>query len=232
MFEKCGGGCEQCTVVHKTPFHQLEGSMLERASDTGRTLTFARGESIFHFDDDAHHFFCVQSGRVQLFRSNPQREQSFAIVGASQWVGFRDALLRAPYRHSARCLTETTVCKFHRSLIDELMRGSAGFAAEMARLMADEWAQSEHQSYNLGSRRVMERLADFLIGSTDTPMSVRETEVELPVTRETLATLLGTTTESVIRALSDLQARGWIKLNRRHVSLLRLEELQRLVVES
>jgi CRP/FNR family transcriptional regulator len=57
-------------------------------------------------------------------------------------------------------------------------------------------------------------------------------DFDFPLTRETLASLMGTTTESVIRTLSDFRSRGWIDYHDGKISLSNERELEKLVVES
>ena len=208
-----------------------------------RTYTFTRGETVFGLGDEATHFYCVRSGRLQIYRSSPYREQSFKIAKAGDWLGYRDVLTGGQHQHGVRCLSEATVCKFPRSVLEECMTASPEFARSLVSDLAGGWVESEHQSYNLGSRKIMERLADYLLnlneqmearndenGGTDEHPA--RPEVDFFLTREMLATLLGTTTESVIRTLSDFKARGWIDLNRSKVTLTNEKELARLVAES
>ena len=105
------------------------------------------------------------------------------------------------------------------------------FSSSIIRDLAGGWVASERQSYNLGVRKNMERLADFLL-SLHSDAGNPETEIEFPLTRETLATLIGTTTESVIRTLSDFRARGWIEYTSGKIRLRNIGELRRLVIES
>lgn len=238
------GNCNSCQVRSMCAFKTLPADAIERMSDQKRTYTFTRGETVFGLGDEATHFYCVRSGRLQVYRSSPCREQSFKIATAGDWMGYRDALNGGSYQHGVRCLSEATVCKFPRSVLEDCMAASPDFARSLINDLAGGWVESEHQSYNLGSRKIMERLADYLLnlneqrtvrndedGDLD-PSLAPVSEVDFFLTREMLATLLGTTTESVIRTLSDFKARGWINLNRSKVTLTNEKELARLVAES
>jgi CRP/FNR family transcriptional regulator len=236
-------------------FEKLSQNVIDRISENKRTLSFARGETIFGLGDQAGHFYCVRTGRVQIYRSSPYREQSFKIASTGDWVGHRDALYGGGYQHGARCLTDVTVCKFSRSVLEECLATNPDFSRAIVADLASGWVDSENQSYNLGSRKIMERLADYLLtlkaqlspetdhngahvsqadfGGRERELAPQnEVQMDFFLTREMLATLLGTTTESVIRTLSDFKARGWIDLNRSKVTLTNEKELARLVAES
>ncbi|MEQ9366448.1 MAG: cyclic nucleotide-binding domain-containing protein, partial [Leptospirales bacterium] len=115
------GDCSTCQVRPLCTFKSLSADVVERLSEHKRTYTFTRGETVFGLGDEATHFYCVRSGRLQVYRSSPCREQSFKIAKAGDWMGYRDALSGGVYQHGVRCLSEATVCKFPRSVLDECM---------------------------------------------------------------------------------------------------------------
>lgn len=255
--------CKSCEVHQTCSFNKLPEALLDRISEKKRTQQFARGETIFGIGDDANHFYCVRKGTLQIYRSSQYREHSFQIAESGDWIGYRDVLAGGEYQHGARCLSETSVCKFPRSALEDCLRESPEFSRELMAQMATGWVQSEQQSYNLGSRKLMERVADYLLslkaanaeddvadsgitalasggeqaapGGTRTGHSTANADrpaVDVRITREMLATLLGTTTESVIRTLSDFKSRGWIELDGRKVTLSDEAALERLVADS
>ncbi len=236
MFQSNNIYCLECDAYRDSLFHSVPDKEMEHIHSCKHTLNYQKGEIIFHSNADSSSFYCIMRGSVQLFRSSPTREQSFAIVGSGTWIGYRDALAGIPFQHSARCLSTTTVCRVGREILHEFMNRYPAFTAAIVKDVAEGWVEAERQSYNLGARKTIERLADFLLGlKTDlTPEgeSQEAVEIEFPLTRETVATLIGTTTESVIRTLSDFKARGWIEFENGKIRLTNEKELHRLVSES
>lgn len=234
MFITKTSQCNQCKTLEKCCFHLISPKRLNEIALKKRNLTFARGETIFHIGDDAGFFYCILSGKIQLYRSNPYREQTFSILGKNEWVGHRDVIAGGEYKHNARCLAETTVCKIPADILFETMKAEPQFGLQVASNLANSWIGSEHQSYNLGARKVMERLADFLLqypGEGEVPDAANR-EIDLSMTREMLATLMGTTTESVIRTLSQFKSRGWIRMSKGKVRYINPQALANLVEEA
>ena len=233
MYSVKGSKCSECSLSVDCSVGRLPEDAHTELDDEKRTLVYEKGESIFHMGDDANYFYSVRSGSVQVFRNSPHREQSFSIVREGGWLGHRDALYGSTYCHGARVLKKATVCKFPRRLLLEWMDSHPTFTISVARELAGAWAESENQSYNLGARRIMERLADFLLNLRQEELTADgEEAAELPMTREVMATLMGTSTESVIRALSDFRARGWIDTRKGKIVFTNKSELARLVAES
>lgn len=242
MYAKKGIACQECSLKDACAFRGLSPESMEEIESHKITRAYARGETIFHQGDESSYFYCISSGSVQIFRNSPYREQSFAIVGEGDWLGFRDALTAEVYQHNARVLKAATVCRVPREKLQEILEHDPGFARELSIELAAGWRASEMQSYNLGARNIMERLADFLLGlrnqsDTRVPNLASKSdadfpEADLPLTREIIATLLGSSTESIIRALSDFKARGWIDTKKGKVVFRDEPALERILVES
>ena len=226
MFRTCGITCKDCESLFGNVLRDVPEKSLHYMNK--QNLTFQKGEIIFHAGDVSDTFYCVSAGRIQLYRANPIREQSFAVVNKGTLLGHRDMLAEIPHQHSARCLTESVVCKLGKNVLIEVMKNYPSFHAAIIKDLARGWVEAEHQSYNLGARKVMERMADFLLSQKNGGRQ----EIDFPLTRETVATIIGATTESVIRTLSDFKHRGWIEFHDGKIRLLKEQELERLVTES
>ena len=230
MYAEKGVSCSGCMQKGCCTFKKLRAEESEKLFSEKRTLVFEKGEALFHMGDFPRYFYCINSGRVQLYRSNPHREQSFTIL-TSGWLGHRDILAGDSYRHGARALCRTVVCKLHRDVLTECMVRNPEFSRELIGDLARGWVDSENQSYNLGARKTMERMADYIL-RLEKSGGENPSEVNFPLTREIVATLIGATTESVIRTLSDFKARGWIEMQKGKLLLNNEEALTRLVSES
>lgn len=233
--------CMECPIRRLSPFHAIPEREMERVHDCKITRTYQKGEIVYRNSEPSDFYYAIMEGSVQVYRQGGGREQSFAIAGPGSWIGYRDCLAQIPYQNSARALSRSLVCRINKDVLHDLIGKYPAFTAAIMNDMAMGWVESEHQSYNLGARKTIERLADFLLGlkndisarvveDPDTGNSV--VEVEFPLTRETVATLIGTTTESVIRSLSDFKARGWIEFQGSRMRLTNEEALYKLVRES
>jgi CRP/FNR family transcriptional regulator len=217
--------------MHETPFGTVPPSMLALVDEKKGTLNFKKGESIFHADDPAQAFYCISAGQVQLYRASRAKEQAFGVYGPGTWLGYRNALTGSAFDHSARCLTSVKVCKVDRAVLEGFSTRFPSFTKAIVRELASGWTESEKQVYNLGARNVKERLAEYLLSLRKDTLAESH-DFDFPLTRETLASLMGTTTESVIRTLSDFRSRGWIDYHDGKISLSNERELEKLVVES
>lgn len=216
--------CASCQSRDKSLFHCLENDFLEQISSVKEGNIFKKGTILFKAGEDATSFFCIKSGLVRTFRmSGHGKEQTFQIKTTGDWVGCRDAILSDVYYYTAVCMNDVLACSFPRSVIQELNRDEK-FQHELLVQMAKAWRDSENQIYSLGTKQIHSKLAEFLI--TFYKSNNSQPEITLSVTREIIASIIGTTTESVIRSLSDFKAREWIDIDKNKITFKNINALQ------
>lgn len=210
--------CQHCNIVHKSAFGALGESSIEELDKQKRSHTYKKGDFLFHKGENAHGYFCINSGTVRTFIVSANgKEQSFKIAGIGDWVGYRDCILGESFNHSAICLEDVHACYVSRELIETLLKDE-NFQKGLLKQIAKNWQDTENQVYSLGTKQIHSKLAELLV--TLYNASESKPEIELKITREVMASIIGTTTESVIRALSDFKVRDWISLDKNKIVIL------------
>ncbi|WP_108975733.1 Crp/Fnr family transcriptional regulator [Leptospira ryugenii] len=188
---------------------------------------FQKGEHLFHSGEPADGFYFIKSGLVRTFAHLPSgKEQTFALKNSGDWVGFRDCISESRFNHDAVAMEETHACFVASSLIETLVHDDASFQKEVFRQMAKEWREAEEQVVSLGTKQVHEKVAEILLVLNNAQGN--RGQVELKITRDILASLIGTKTETLVRALSDLKARDFIAIEKNKIDILNREALYSL----
>ncbi|MCX7999214.1 MAG: Crp/Fnr family transcriptional regulator [Leptospiraceae bacterium] len=221
--EEKAPACGTCNNFDSTLFRCLDKKELQQVNQNKDFSIFKKGAFLFKYGEKADKFYCIQSGLVRSFRtSSSGREQTFLIHGAGDWVGCRDLLVSEIYNHSAICMNDVEVCTVEKETFNKILENSS-FQAELLKQMAKSWKESENQIFSLGTKQIHSKLAEFLISMNQSNGNTNE--VTLSVTREIIASIIGTTTESVIRALSDFKARDWIDIDKNKIIFKNLKAL-------
>ena len=222
--EKVQHNCTNCQSRDKNLFHCLDNQFLDQISEQKEGISFRKGTILFKAGDPANNFFCVKSGLVRTYRmSGHGKEQTFRIKTTGDWVGCRDAILSDHYYFTAVCMNDVQACSFPKSVIIDLNKDPV-FQHELLVQMAKSWRDSENQIYSLGTKQIHSKLAEFLVTFYKSNNCI--TEATLSVTREIIASIIGTTTESVIRSLSDFKAREWIDIDKNKIIFKNIDALQ------
>ncbi len=223
--------CNLCGIRNHAILRSADEETLDKINKGKYYNRFPKAGYVFRSGDKAEGFYFIRSGLVRNFRQSPGgKEQTFSIRGPGEWLGFRDALLGDMYYHSAECLEEVEACFIHKSLAQGLIREDVNFQTEVFKQMAREWRETESQVMSLGTKQVHSKLAELLLtlkkGSGD------KSELELKIKREVLASIIGTKTETLVRALSDFKNRDIVRVDRNKIiindteALVSLSELE------
>jgi CRP-like cAMP-binding protein len=218
--------CESCSNFESNLFKCLKKENLATVNAGKQFSAYRKGSFLFRAGDPADKFFCVQSGLIRTFKTSGMgREQTFLIKTGGDWVGCRDVLISDFYNHSAICMNEVEACIINKDTLEALMVDS-GFQTELLKQMAKSWRDSENQIFSLGTKQIHSKLAEFLV--TFHYSNGNSNEITLSITREVIASIIGTTTESVIRALSDFRARDWIDIDKNKIIFKNMQALTSL----
>ena len=107
-----------------------------------------------------------------------------------------------------------------------LIKADDQFQIEIVKYLAEEWKGIENHVHSMGTKQVHSRLAELLI--LFHVASGTDEEVSINVTREVMASCIGTTKETIIRSLTDFKDRNWIRIEKNKIEILNKKALSRL----
>jgi CRP/FNR family transcriptional regulator len=189
---------------------------------------FRKGENIFAEGDEGTGFYVVLSGRVKIFKVSPEgKEQILHIFGPGEPFGEVAVFTGRPFPANAEALEETRALFFPRKEFLELIRRDPSLALNMLAVLSQRLRRFSALIENLSLKEVPGRLAAYLLylgeGKKEKP------EVTLDISKNQLASLLGTIPETLSRILAKLTREGLIKSNGpRQIQLLDRKGLEEL----
>jgi CRP-like cAMP-binding protein len=196
-------------LLRKLPlFRRLSPEDRARVAASSRVVHFVRGAHIFTEGDPASAFLAIVEGRVKVFKATPAgKELILEIFGAGDPLGAVAVYETVPFPASATALDDTTCLRIeqreffallehHPAIVRGLLSGLTLRLAELTRRLAE-----------LTGARVDARFARLFlklaqqIGRPDRGGVF----VPMPLARQELADLTGTTIETAIRIMSRWQ---------------------------
>jgi CRP/FNR family cyclic AMP-dependent transcriptional regulator len=180
-----------------------------------RRRTFKRGEVVFHEADPADSLHLVVSGRFAIHRTTSLGEEALLVVRTPGEAFGELALVSAESRRSATVYAlepAETMCVLRRDF-DRLRSSHPSVDRILVSLLAHELRRTDEllteAYYESAERRVLRRLLELadVYGSGDS-------QTEIPLTQEQLASLAGASRATVNAVLSAERARGTITLRR------------------
>jgi len=220
------------TVCGQVPmFANLTVDQLHQVVAHCQAHGYEAAQSIFTEGSEATHIYIVATGAVKTTRvAADGRESLIDLHAPGDFFGALPALGRTTYAKTAWTLTPTCVLSLDAREYDYLMAEIPEIAMATLRGVAQRLTDSQRTIHMLAGAPLEQRLAALLIvlaNKVGRPWNDR-TLLDVPLSREDLAAMVGVATESVSRLLSQWHRNGWIEAGRRWVAIIDMAALDRL----
>lgn len=192
---------------------------------------FRQGETIFQQDDPGQMLYLIEAGQVRIYVQSEQGQETSVIVyGPGDVFGELAVIDEGPRSASAIAMEDTVVHILSRDHFREHMRRSPQLALDLLKALSVRLRYSTQQVGNLTLLTVPKRLARKLLelaqlhGEIE-PDGVR---IDLALTQSDLASLAGTTRESINKALGAFRRQGLVRMQRGHIVIVDADALRAL----
>jgi len=192
----------------------------------GRVRRYRRGATIVLQGARDDTVFVVLEGRVKITLDTPDgREVVLSVLGPGDLLGEWEAIdPELVTRAASEVALEPVECRVFTA--DDLCRflvAHPAAALQLLRLTIRNFLTADRRRVDATALDASHRLAHFLVERAD---AQRESELDIALTQEELASLLASSRESVVRALTVLRTRGLIETGRRQITIRDLEGLR------
>jgi CRP-like cAMP-binding protein len=126
-------------------------------------------------------------------------------------------------------LEESEIMMIPKNEFDELINHDQQVAAQFIRMLANKLSDKEDELVRLAYNSVRKRVADALLLVYERYQNSEKDKPSLRITREDLAHIVGTATESLIRTLSDFRSEKLIDINDGKITIINEEKLRRML---
>lgn len=217
--------------VRRVPiFAGLTPAQQDLVATLARPRMLTDGEFVHGVGEQTGLMFVVHSGAVKVSRLLPTgRSQLLRVVRPGETLGEHAFLTGSVPLEEAQAVDDARLCVFTHDDLTTLIQHYPDIAQRMLRTLGERLAQTEHQ-LALNSQSVEVRIADYLLQQPllHSP-DQGEMQIRLPMNKKDIASLLGTTPESLSRALARLRTKGAINIADDVVTILDPEILESLV---
>lgn len=222
--------CEQCIVREFSALKALNKEELLRMADCKSSYTVKKGETIFDEGDLLNGIYCVKTGVCKLSKlSDNGKDQIVKLVKKGELLGQRSLISDETTNLSAVAVEDMQVCFIPKQEILKFFNENNQFSLNMMRSVCSDLKDADDGMVNLAQKTVKQRLAETLL-KLESDFGVQpDGSLKLQLSREEIAGMIGTATESCIRLLSEFNKEGWITLQGKKISITNKKELQRMV---
>lgn len=221
--------CEQCIVRQFSSLKALNKEELLKMAECKTSYAIKKGNPIFEEGEITNGIYCIKDGVCKLSKlSSNGKEQIVKLVKSGELLGQRSMISEEPANLSAVALEDMEVCFIPKKEILQLFSQNNDFSMNVMKTICDDLKEADAHMVNLAQKNVKERLAGTLIYLEENFGADADGTLSLQLSREELAGMIGTATESCIRMLSELNKSGLINIVGKHIQITDKNKLRRL----
>ena len=214
------GDAEFC-VLHEEEVEQLDGSRV--------TNVYKPGQVLFYQGNPCLGLFCVESGELALRKTDESGHSVIVrMVHAGQTLGYRAFFAGDHYTATCEALTESRVCFIDKSAVKRLLDHNSQLGLQFLQRVSEDLREAEEGKLAAVSLPVRARFAHLLLTLKDRHGVMNDDgvlKIELPMSRQDIAALLGARPETVARTIRALEEDGVASFDGREVQVDDLDSL-------
>lgn len=219
--------CEDCDVKERGILCLLSRESKMVLSDGKGQNFFKKGQVIFYEGNHVNGLYCIYKGKVKLTKLGESgKEHIVRFAKASDILGYRSLLSNEAYHATATAIEDCWICIIPKEKVIQLMREDPKLSLDMLQLLSKDLKTAEQLLLNVSQKTVLERVAESIIILQRTFGYEEDGKtVAASLTRSEIADIAGTTTETTIRMLSQMNDEGVIKIVGKKIEINNLSRL-------
>ena len=188
-----------------------------------------KGEYIFREGERSSTLFVVKEGLIKLTKSSADgKEQIVRLLFPGDFFGLFSLLRDEKHYINAETVQQTVICSIEKKDFLKVMEGNSDMAFRFLVAMNDRLYEADESMGNLSLMEVEQRLAKALLLFHE-KLKIKNEPFILPITKKDLASLIGTTPESISRKLLTFMSQNIIHMEgQRKIQILEMDQLKEI----
>lgn len=201
-------------------FAGIAGKELQELLLRAHVHRLAKGTALFEQGDEAQRFFLLADGRLKVTQVTPDGQQVVVrYIGPGEMFGCVAVTGQESYPGTASAAIESTVVAWSAAEATALVEKHPKFGAQILKMMSGRVQEAHARMREMATERVERRVARTLLrlareAGTRTEAGI---EIAMPLSRQDVAEMTGTTLFTVSRILSGWEHDGLVETGRQRV---------------
>ena len=192
-------------------------------------VTYKKKQIVYAEGQHPNKLYYIDSGKVKVYKtSETGKEFITSLLSTGDFFGHIALLENKPYVEFAETLEESNIRVISKKEFENLLTEHQEIALKVIKLLANNIAEKEEQLVALAYHSLRKRVADALLTLKKKYDQQENNLFSIAISREDLANIAGTATESLIRTLSDFKSEKLISIQEGKITLLEEKKLAQL----
>lgn len=202
---------------------------LKKLSEERDVKTYKKKEDIYKEGTFPKGIFFINKGKVKTYQTNEfGKELITELHKEGEFFGYLSLLRDEKYTNTATALEDSEIYMIPKDDFFTLIYKNSEVSRKFIQLLSNDLMENEKQLVKLAYNSVRKRVAEALVKLSDKYKKESDPKFSMNISREDLANLVGTATETVIRTLSDFKEEKFIEVSGSNITITNYEKLSKL----
>ncbi|MDY3548103.1 Crp/Fnr family transcriptional regulator [Riemerella anatipestifer] len=207
----------------------LKPEDFEKYASSKEILKYDKGDVLFDDGELPKGVYFIEKGTAKLSKSGVYgKDHILRIVKEGDILGYRSLFCNENFQARAEAMTELETTFVPSDIFMQLLEADSRLSFAMMQKIAFELGESSNTITFLAQKTVRERLAEILLLLELKLGTDPEGFIKICLTREEVANLIGTATESAIRLISEFKNDELIEVEGRSIKIKDHDKLKKV----
>ena len=203
---------------------------LEDLKKESNSNTYKKKQIIYKEGAHSHYLYYIVSGKVKTYRTHEDgKDLVMDLYNEGDFFGYVTLLEGTAHKENAETIEETELVLIPKKDFEELMNSSPSAAKKFIGLLAKNLIDKEKQLLGIAYNTLRKKVAEALVSLQKKYHTNKNEPYLIDISRDDLATIAGTATESLIRTLSDFKSENLIDIKSGKVIITNDKKLENLI---
>jgi len=198
---------------------------IKKLSSGTQIRIYDQKEKIFKAGDYPHFLFFIEEGRLKTYQLNKEGKELISnIYTQGDFFGFQPIIENRVYKETAEALQKSKIKRIPKEKFVSLIEKNKNASAKLVKIISQSLTEKEqelmHMAYDSVRKRVALRLIELMPENAENSVSISRTD---------LAAMVGTTSETLVRTLTELKDLQIIETDTHTITLLNRDKLNEFV---
>ena len=207
--------------------NEFAGKTMEQITENRDENVFKRKQVIYMEGNHPYKLFFVKTGKVKTFISNDDgKVLTTGLFAEGDFFGYTALLEGTVYKETAETIDESTIIDIPTEEFQKLLSENSDISRKIIKILSKNISEKEQQLLNIAYNSLRKRVATSLVTLMNKYGKDTDEKFSINLSREDLANIAGTATESLIRTLSDFKTEKLIDIQGSKIVVLSQKKLE------
>ena len=191
---------------------------------------YKKKQIVYSEGNHPNRLYYIVKGKVKTHKTNEDgKELVTELYSPGDFLGYISLLEGSIYKDTATAMEETELAVIPKEDFENLINNNKEVALQFIKLLAKNISDKEKQLVELAYNSLRKKVARALATLQLKYPQKSKDNFSIDISRESLASIAGTATESLIRTLSDFRSEKLIDIKEGSIVIINQKKLEQLL---